>query len=325
VPCGRTLAGLAGLAALAASCGSPAAPAATVPGTASVAYAGSLQKVNDERVGPAFSARTGVRYEGRGGGSFAVAQEIKSGEISPNVFMSIGAGPIQMLEPAYAHWYVSVAASPLVLAYDPHSRYAPVFDQVAAGRRPLAAAFEAMASPGFRLGRTDPATDPQGRAFVMMVNLAQSQLDLPGGTAARILGSVENPSQIFEETSLDSHLEAGQLDAASAYLPQAVQLHLRYVPLPASLNFGDPSQTAVYGSAYLSLPGGQVVRGVPAVVYVTVVGDRDPKAATAFVAFVLSPEGRQLYRQAGYRLVAPVLYGNRALVPPAVLHALGHP
>ena len=40
--------------------------------------------------------------------------------------------------------------------------------------------------------------------------------------------------QIFEEAALDSRLQAGQLDAASAYLSQAKQLHLHYIMLPAT-------------------------------------------------------------------------------------------
>ena len=66
---------------------------------------------------------------------------------------------------------------------------------------------------------------------------------LPSDTVAKILGTTDfgtaNSSQIYAESALDSTLESGQLDAASAYINQAVQLHLAYIPLPPQINLGD--------------------------------------------------------------------------------------
>jgi molybdate/tungstate transport system substrate-binding protein len=319
---------------LAAACGSPAstgptstgpagnAGSARVSGTADVAYAGSLQLLNDTVLGPAFAKSTGAAYEGRGAGALGLSKEIASGEITPNVFESIGSAPITALEPRFTTWYVQVAASPLVVAYNPDSPDGPELSRIAKGARPLSDLFTLMASPGFLLGRTDPSTDPQGQAFYEMVELAQTVLHLPPGTAGKVLGPPSNPAQIFAETALESRLEAGQLDAASAFLSQAVQLHLHYIALPATIDFGDPSLAGAYAKAHVALAGGQTVHGVPLVVDVTTLGRTDPAAAAAFVAGLLSPSGRAAFRSAGYQLLPPAVLGQVSAVPAVVRRAL---
>ncbi len=293
--------------------------------TADVAYAASLELVNDQRVGPAFTRATGDAYQGRAGESFALANEIRAGEIAPNVLMTVGGAPITTLEPRYTRWYVEVAASPIVVAYSPHGRYAAALRAIASGRRPIADLFRLLARPTFLLGRTDPATDPQGQAFVLMVRLAQQLLHLPAGTASADLGGRNPGAQIFAEASLEARLQAGQLDAASAFRSQAVQLHLPYVALPAAINFGDPADAAQYQRATLRLTTGKVVHGAPLVIDVTVLRGRDQQAADAFCRFVLSARGRALYARAGYALVPERVVGDRTAVPAVVRAVVGHP
>lgn len=299
-----------------------------VSGTANVAFAGSLELLDDHVIGPAFSAATGYAYEGRGGGSYGVAHEIEAGELTPGVFESIGAGPIDLLEPKFTRWYVQVAASPIVVAYDPKTPFAPELRAIAEGKRPLSDLFALMEAPGFHLGRTNPDTDPQGQAFYEMVELAAARYHLRSGTVAKVLGGLENPSEVFAETALESRLEAGQLDAASAFLSQAVQLHLPYVALPAAIDFGDPGLATSYARATLRLTDGQVVHGVPLVVDATVLGSprigvQSRAAATAFVAYLLSAAGRKDFSAGGYHLLTPTLVGDTGSVPAAIRHAVG--
>ena len=148
------------------------------------------------------------------------------------------------------------ATTSIVLAYNPHSKYASQFKAIASGKEPVKNLFALMEKPGFKLGRTDPNTDPQGRAFIYMLELA-TEYHLPANTVTKIIGSpVNSPksSQIFEEASLDSTLQSGQLDAASAYLSQAKQLHLDYITLPSAINLGDAADAAQYKKASISIP-----------------------------------------------------------------------
>ncbi len=316
----------------------PARAVSPRPGTADVAFAGSLLALDNEVIGPGFERATGYGYTGRGGGSIGLAHEIAAGEIAPDVFESVGASPISVLEPRFATWSVQLASSPLVIAYNPRSPYASTFRSVASGHAPLSDAFEAMASKGFLLGRTNPATDPQGQAFVMMMELAQSYLHLPAGTVERILGTGivsgqgGNESQIFSETSLDAHLEAGQLDAASAFLSQAVQLHLAYLRLPASIDLGDPAYASAYAKAHLVVPGATpgtttTVHGAPLVIDATTITEpgqsaADRAAAAAFVAYLASAPGRSSFAKEGFSLVPETIAGDHRDVPRAVTQAV---
>lgn len=225
-----TLAALAAVALVAAACGS------AKPSAAGASATTSQSSTPPTKV----AGRADVAYAG-----------------SPNVFESIGAAPITAFEPKLTSWYVQLAASPIVVAYNPRSSFAPQLKAIAEGSKPLSDLFTLMSIPGFTLGWTNPDTDPQGQAFYEMVELAQSRLHLPAGSAHKLLGGLDNPSQVFAETALESRLQAGQLDAASAFLSQAVQLHLPYIALPSSIDFGDPALAAEYAKAKLTSAEGR--------------------------------------------------------------------
>jgi molybdate/tungstate transport system substrate-binding protein len=310
----------------ASSSPAPASAPDHASGTASVAYAGSLANLNEKVVGPAFTKATGYAYQGRGAGSTALSQEIKAGEITPNVFESIGGKPIEALEPKFTSWYVQFASSPIVVAYNPASKYASQFAAIASGAKPMSDLFTLMATSGFRLGRTDPNVDPQGVAFIQMLMLAQKQYHLPADIVTKIIQgqpSSGNSPEVFEETALEPRLQAGQLDAASAYLSQAVQLHLRYITLPSSLNLGDPALAAQYGTVSFKLANGQVQTGKPLSVCITTIGTTDQAAADAFVAYVLSKPGLALHQQGGYTLLPPKAFGAASAIPASIKHELG--
>jgi molybdate/tungstate transport system substrate-binding protein len=309
-----------------ASHSSPASERAAASGTANVAYAASLIYLNEKVVGPAFTKATGFGYSGTAGPSLGLSKSILAGEITPNAFTSVGATPIQGLEPKFTRWYVRYASSPIVVAYNPHGKYGAELKAIAERKKPLRDLFQLMATPGFRLGRTDPNIDPQGQAFVEMLLLAKTQLHLSSATIAKILGgppgSANDPG-IYAEASLEATLQAGQLDAASAYYAQAVQLHLPYIQLPSTINFGNPNATAHYKTATFALDNGMIVTGKPLVLDITTIHENgaapaDVAAGNAFVAYVLSHKGLALYKAGGYTLLHPTLFGPASAVPAAV-------
>ncbi len=323
----RVFAGIACAALAAAGCSSASSSTGSTPsGTANVAYAGSLTFLNEKLFGPAFHTATGFSYQGQGAGSDALSQEIAAGTIFPNVFQSVGGDPIMALIPKFTHWYVRYAATSIVVAYNPNSKYAAQFKAIAAGTQPLKDLFTLMAKPGFKLGRTDPNIDPQGRSFIFMLELAQAKYHLPASILTTILhgqpASANSPT-IFSETALPSTLQSGQLDASSAYLAQAIQLHLPYITLPADINLGDFTLKDTYANASLTLTGGVIKTGKPIVFNVTVIGTKDRAAADAFVKYLLSPAGRAIYARGGYTLLTPAAFGDMAAIPGAIRRELG--
>ena len=300
-------------------------------GTANVAYAASLSYLNEKVFGPAFTKATGYTYQGTAGPSDGLSAEIAAKTIFPNVFITVGGNSIASLGAKFTKWYVQYASTSIVVAYNPSSKYAPQFKAIASGKKPLSDLFTLMEKPGFQLGRTDPNTDPQGRAFIYMLELAQMKYHLPKNTVTKILGRPLNSAkstQIFEETALDSRLQAGQLDATSAYLSQARQLHLQYINLPPDIDLGDASFADQYAKASITITtstGPDTKTGSPLTLDITTIsGAKDAAAGNAFVGSVLSPAGRALYaRQGGYTLLTPTLTGPSSAVPASIRNELG--
>ncbi len=309
-----------------ASASASASSSAAVSGTANVAYASSLQYLNEKIVGPAFAKSTGATYSGRAGASGELSSGIAAGEISPNVFESVGGDNITPLEPKYTKWYVEYATTSIVVAYNPKSKYASQLKAIASGTEPVKDLFGIFQKPGFKLGRTDPNIDPQGRAFIYMLELAAAKYHLPSDTVTKILGgplASTKSSEIYAEASLDATLQSGQLDASSAYLSQAIQLHLPYITLPADINLGSPADAAQYHNASITITGNMTKHGSPLTIDITTIGT-PTVAGTAFVAYVLSPAGLALHKQGGYTLITPpTMFGDKSAIPASVTSELG--
>jgi molybdate/tungstate transport system substrate-binding protein len=286
-----------------------------------VAYASSLEYLNENVVKSAFTAATGAGFSGTGNASGTLESDIAAGEISPNVFESVGGDNITPLEPKYTKWYIPYAGTSMVIAYNPKSKYASEFKAYADGSKPLSTLFSTLLqTPGLKLGRTDPNTDPQGRDFIYMLELAQKYYHLPSDTVSKILGTTDSgtssSSQIYAESSLDSTLQSGQLDASSAFITQAKELGLDYIPLPAQINLGEASLASTYKTASVKIKTGTKT-GSPQDIDITIIGTPTP-ASEAFVAYTLSPAGLAQYKQGGFTVLTPTLVGTKSDVPAPV-------
>jgi len=308
--------------------GSPASASASAQpaGTANVAYASSLQYLNEKVVSPAFTKAEGYKFSGRGASSGDLETDIASGEISPNVFQSVGGDNITPLMPKFTKWYVQYAGTSIVVAYNPKSKYASQFAAIASGKQPVCSLFPLLQTPGLKLGRTDPNVDPQGRDFIYMLQLAQSYCHLPSDTVAKILGTSDfgtaSSSQIYAESSLDATLQSGQLDAASAFITQAIELHLPYIKLPDAISLASAADGAAYKKATVKLENGMVKSGSPQVIDITTIGT-PTSAGTAFVKYTLSPTGLAQYKAGGFTVLTPTVFGDSSAVPAAIKSELG--
>lgn len=296
-------------------------PRTTSHGTASVACAGSLLKLYDDTLGPAFKKATGDSFGGPPcAGSLSLASEILSGEINPGVFLAIGAHAIKELFPAdRSKFAMAVAADPLVVAFSKKSRYYSQLNAIRTGKKPLSSLFTLFTTSGFKLGRTDPTQDPQGIFFILFSKLAQKVLRLPAGEANRALGITSgspfgSSSQQFSETALPTDIASGVVDAGSEYLPEAIQYGLDYIRLPATLNFGSPSEVKLYATVSLKVSG-SVQQGEVIYLNSSLIAPKsgtsftpaDEAADQAFVTFLLQAKGRKILSSVGYILHDPVL------------------
>jgi molybdate/tungstate transport system substrate-binding protein len=264
-----------------------------------VAYAGSMGVVMDSAAGPDFAHAHNATYQGIGQGSYALAHLLAGHQLQADVFVTITPGPMQVLKQAgMVTQAVPVASTQMVISYSPKSRFAADFAAAAQGTK---AWYEVLSEPGLRLGRTDPAIDPQGANVLLTLQLAADYYHHPD-LLKKIAGSPQNPAQIFTEPSLMSRLEAGQIDAAVSYLSAAQSHHLPTISLPDQINLGDPSmQTQWYDRASITLDNGKTLKVQPLVFYAAVLGNaQQPQLARDFVAFLQSPQGQAIFRQHGY-------------------------
>ncbi len=264
-----------------------------------VAYAGSMGVVMDRDLGPAFAKAHGAQYQGIGQGSYALARLIAGKQLVADAFVAITPGPMQVLKKAgLITQAVPVASTRMVVVYSPKSRFAADFKAAAAGRK---AWYDVLREPGLRLGRTDPAVDPQGANALLTLQLAARYYRQPK-LLEEIAGEPQNPKQIFAETSLMSRLEAGQIDATLGYASAAFSHHLPTIALPAEIDLAQPAMQADwYAKAGFVLPGGKKVEAQPLVFYAAVPANAaKPALGRAFVELLQGAAGQQALRERGY-------------------------
>jgi len=280
----------------------------------SVLYAGSLAGVMENGVGPEFIRATGIPYQGEAQGSLGGARMIRDHMRSPDVYISADPGVNRqvLMGPENGNlvkWFMTVAASQLVLGYNPQSKFAAKFEDVRAGKM---AWYDLLETPGVRFGRGDPSIDPKGYRTLFMFGLAGKYYHRP--EIPRLLGEALNPAQVFPEIVLLARLESGEFDAGIFYKHEAVAHKLPFVTLPPEINLGDPRFAASYAEETYDTKSGERVVGAPILFTITIAETvRHREAAVAFVKFVLSSD--KLLTQFGFTNVARQTGGDPSEVP----------
>jgi molybdate/tungstate transport system substrate-binding protein len=240
-------------------------------GTVNVLYAGSLLDLMQQSIAPAFHDATGYTVSGFSNGSTALASEIKGRTQVADVFISASPkADAALAGEKNGNWvstYDNFATSPLVLGYNPSSTFARDLTT-----KPW---YDVVHLPGFRLGRTDPLTDPKGVLSVDALNAVATHFKLPA--LHRLATSTSNE---FPETTLVGRLQAGQIDAGFFYAVEAASAHITTVPL-AGTNLAGTYTVAIINRA------------------------PHQAAAAAFVKFLLSARGRSLLVRNGVTPVNP--------------------
>lgn len=239
-----------------------------------VLYAGSLVTPME---GPIKTAllNQGIDFQGEPGGSKALANMILAGVRSPDVFISVDPNLIAKLGDRVAS-AKTFAGTSLGIAWAPNSKYAVLFDGVAAGKTPLK---DALQTPGLKIGRTDPQLDPKGAYTIEGTTM---WLGRDGERA--ILGEDENPAQIFPEQDLLARVDTGQADVGFFYRTEAIARGYRFIPLPGAAALTD---RITYTLAVMKAAA-------------------HPDAARAFANFILTGAGRTILQRAGLSyLVSP--------------------
>lgn len=242
-------------------------------GPVNVLYAGSLVDLMEKQLGPGFKSATGYTFDGFSAGSTALAAQIKGKVRQGDVFVSASPAVNDSLEGAangaWVSWYATFAQSPLVLGYNPSSRFAADIRT-----KPW---YQVLSEPGILVGRTDPATDPKGKLTVTALTSAAQHDHEPALTALAGAGS-----DVYPEETLVGRLQAGQLDAGFLYSSEAAAASIPTVPV--------------------TVPG----QSLQATYTVTILAHAPQEAgAEAFVAYLLGPAGRSALARDGFTVARP--------------------
>lgn len=243
----------------------------------------------EEDLGPAFQKAGGFSFEGFGGGSTELANEIKGGVRQGDVFLSASATADKALEGSangnWVSWYATFMASPLELAYNPQSKFGAEL------RRGMPW-YEVLTQPGIRVGQTDPKLDPKGVLTVEAIAAAAKRLHDPA------LLTAQSSFEVFPETGLVGRLQAGQLDAGFFYAVEAKTAKLDTVPL-----------TPVYKYANYTIT---LLNRAP-----------DPTGGAALIRYLLNADRAYTLKKNGLNPIKPQLSGARSAVPASLRRLLG--
>jgi molybdate/tungstate transport system substrate-binding protein len=258
-------------------------------GTVKVLYAGSLVNLMEHGIGPAFRKATGDKFDGYGGGSNGLADQIKAKLRQGDVFISATSKAHDDLMGVsngdWVSWYIAFAQSPLVIAYSIVSRFATDFMT-----KPW---YQVLLEPGIRIGRTDPKLDPKGALTLQLMHNAEAFYNARD-LSQRVLGAPDNPAQMLPEETLVGRLQSGELDVGFFYSTQTVDAKISAIDLPAAI--------------------------APMAVYTVTILHNAPNATGAeqFVSLLLGDEGRRVLLEHGLYLQNFEISGDQNAVPLAI-------
>jgi molybdate/tungstate transport system substrate-binding protein len=285
-----------------------------------VMYAGSLVKIFEDIIGPAFQKESGYSYIGEGKGSVQVSNLIEDGFRTPDVFVSAGTVPMMRLmntppppSPPLVDWLIKFGSAEIVIAYTSNSPYFGELEKARKGEIPW---YDVISQKDFNFGRTDPELDPKGYYGIIVTKLSNIYYN-DSSIKDRILGEDRNPKQIYPEEILKTVLETGHLDAIIAYKHEAISRGLLYITLPDEINLSDPAYSDLYKRAnYILESDKKIIYGEPVEFSITIPKTvKNIEGAISFVNFVMSENGSQLLESQGLDPIDTIFEGNIGNIP----------
>ena len=265
-------------------------PAALAAGKVTVLYAGSLVSLMEHGVGPAFEKATGSHFQGYAGGSVGLANQIKGNLRQGDVFVSANPKVNDSLMGAanggWENWYITFAQSPLVIGYNPSSKFAVEFKT-----KPW---YQVLQEPGIRIGRTAPTIDPKGALTQTLLKRAEAFYNSPG-LSEKIMGRPTVPEDL--EPAL---LQSGALDVGFFYSTETVDAKIPALSLPPAI-----TPKAVYTVTILRKA-------------------LNPEGADKFVAYLLKRDGQNLLKEHGLTLQKTDVSGDANDLPQDIKVIVGH-
>jgi molybdate/tungstate transport system substrate-binding protein len=267
----------------------PASANEPIKGDIVIFHAGSL-RVPMAKMEKNFEAmHPGVDIKRTAGGSTKMARLISEKGKKADIMASADYVVIDKnLIPKFADFNIRFASNQLVLCYTDNSKFG---SEINADNW-----YDILQKPGVVWGHSDPNLDPCGYRSVMVLQLAAKFYNKPD-LYEKLISIRKDEWVRPKAVELIAMLKEGKLDYAWEYLSVAVQHGLKYVKLNKHINLSDYKYNKFYEQAKVTVtgtkPGSTIDRTGKSITYgITQLKDAPNKAAaTAFLAYMLSPEG----------------------------------
>jgi len=205
-----------------------------------------------------------------------------------------------LLMPDHTNFNIRFALNEMVIAYTDKSR---LNGEITPGNW-----YEILLKDKIAFGRSDPHQDPCGYRTLMVFQLAEKYYK-----TSDLTKKLQKKDGYIrpKETDLLGLLEAGEIDYLFIYRSVAAQHGLNMIFLPDEINLKSSAFSSLYKTATVKLsgkkPGQFIVRkGEPMVYSVTIPKNaRNPKAAEAWVALLLSQRGLAIMEKNGQPSIKP--------------------
>jgi molybdate/tungstate transport system substrate-binding protein len=259
----------------------------------------------------------GVAVHAEGSGSLDVIRRVSDLGLPCDIVITADARLLERPHRHIARWEISFAGNAMGLIYSARSRDA---DRISAANW-----WRVLLTPGVRFGHSNPERDPAGYYTLLLWQLAERYYHQPG-LAARLAADCPPANIRPHNIDLISLLQSGELDYYFGYASDARLGRLRYLALPAEINFSDPGRAAEYAAASVSIGSRahrRTIVGAPISYAASLVsGAPHRTAAIEFLQMMVGAEGRRA--AAGTGLIpyhAPLASDPRHTMP-ARLRAL---
>ncbi len=237
----------------------------------------------------------GVKVNHEGSGSLDAIRKVTDLHRSCDIIMTADWRLLDKHIPGIDPYLVIFATNSLGLVYTGRSAGAAEIDRDNW--------YEILARPGVRYGHSNPARDPAGYWTLIVWQLAERYYHQPG-LAQRLAERCPTANVRPHNIDLISLLQSGELDYYFGYASDVrLGKDLKFVPLPAEVNLGDPAHTAEYGAASVEVgTDGEVRRINGALIgYAAALASRgeNREQAIEFTKLMLDSKGRELAVQSG--------------------------
>jgi molybdate/tungstate transport system substrate-binding protein len=261
-----------------------------------VASAGSFRAAVEGPLRQAAARTLNLDLRSHAQGADAVAKAIVDGSLHADIFIPITAGPMRIVfAGGKADVAVPIARTEMVIVYSPKSRFAAHFEAAGQQKEDW---WKVLATPGLKIARSDPASDPGGRNILFVMMLAAKKYAQPD-LVQTVLGSVMNPEQVGLANAQEK-LASGEIDAMGSYKTGPLESGMPFITLPSDVNLSEDDVAAKHPDVKLDI-NGRIFSPESTIFYAAALKNaRNPTGATAFLRWLRDEEAQDLLRRHGF-------------------------